>query len=79
VLAGDPLFGAEEVVFSNSKLHTTLYTHCTLALKQLHLNEKAPISGAFAKPSDGLEPSTPPYHGLDVATGRNPRQRFSPT
>jgi hypothetical protein len=24
-----------------------------------HLDEKAPISGAFAEPSDGLEPSTP--------------------
>ena len=26
---------------------------------QVALNEKAPLCGAFAKPSDGLEPSTP--------------------
>jgi hypothetical protein len=26
---------------------------------QVDLNEKAPISGGFAEPSDGLEPSTP--------------------
>jgi hypothetical protein len=30
-----------------------------------------------AKPSDGLEPSTPPYHALPFATARNLRQRFS--
>jgi hypothetical protein len=28
-------------------------------VEQVDLNEKAPISGAFAEPSDGLEPSTP--------------------
>jgi hypothetical protein len=32
----------------------------------------------FPEPSDGLEPSTPPYHGLPPATSGNPRQPFSP-
>jgi hypothetical protein len=30
----------------------------------------------FAEPSDGLEPSTPPYHADPAATGRNRWQRF---
>jgi hypothetical protein len=30
----------------------------------------------FVKPSDGLEPSTPPYHALLPATGGNPWQQF---
>jgi hypothetical protein len=30
-----------------------------LGTKQVSLNEKAPMCGAFAEPSDGLEPSTP--------------------
>jgi hypothetical protein len=38
---------------------------------------KAPVCGAFAEPSDGLEPSTPPYHGTFQATGRNARHRIS--
>src|SRR5439155_23368421 len=37
----------------------TLSLHDALPI----LNEKGPTCGAFAKPSDGLEPSTPPYHG----------------
>ena len=28
---------------------------------------KSAVSGAFAEPSDGLEPSTPPYHGFRPA------------
>jgi hypothetical protein len=29
---------------------------------------KVPFAGTFGKPSDGLEPSTPPYHGGFGAT-----------
>ena len=36
-----------------------LHTHRTYDEEQIVLTEKAPISGAFAEPSDGLEPSTP--------------------
>jgi hypothetical protein len=39
-------------------LQTAPY-HCILELVQTDPKEKAPISGAFAEPSDGLEPSTP--------------------
>jgi hypothetical protein len=31
--------------------------------EQAGLNGKKPTCGAFAEPSDGLEPSTPPYDG----------------
>ena len=31
----------------------------TVTILQIHAKQKAPICGAFAKPSDGLEPSTP--------------------
>jgi hypothetical protein len=44
------------------KLHNRLYTHRTRLNLQVDLNIKAPTCGAFAEPSDGLEPSTPPYH-----------------
>jgi hypothetical protein len=37
--------------------------------------EKAPPCGASAKRSDGLEPSSPPYHADPVATGRNAGRR----
>ncbi|HEY4347327.1 MAG TPA: hypothetical protein VGM80_07030, partial [Gaiellaceae bacterium] len=43
---------------------------------QVCLTEKAQLCGAFAEPSDGLEPATPPYHVLRSATRRNPPQRF---
>jgi hypothetical protein len=46
------------------KLHERLHTHRTFDDEQVRLNEKAPISGAFAEPSSGLEPETPPYHRL---------------
>jgi hypothetical protein len=36
----------------------TLHTHRTFTLEQVDLNKKAPTCGAFAEPSDGLEPST---------------------
>ena len=39
--------------------HKRLHTHCILELLQTDAKEKAPICGAFAEPSDGLEPSTP--------------------
>ena len=38
--------------------------------------KKAPLCGTFAEPSDGLEPSTPPYHGTSQATGGS-RWQFS--
>ena len=41
------------------KLHNRLNTHCILEIPQAVSTEKAPICGAFAEPSDGLEPSTP--------------------
>ena len=41
------------------KLHKRLHTHRTFDAEQVDLNEKAPTCGAFAEPSDGLEPSTP--------------------
>jgi hypothetical protein len=37
---------------------------------------KSYLAATFPKPSDGLEPSTPPYHAPRSATGRNPWQRF---
>jgi hypothetical protein len=45
------------------KLHERLHTHRTFDNEQVALNEKARTCGAFAEPSDGLEPSTPslPY------------------
>src|SRR2546423_14608880 len=43
------------------KLHKRLHTHCTFDLEQVERNEKAPISGAFAEPSDGLDRRPPPY------------------
>jgi hypothetical protein len=47
----------------DAKAPKRLHTHRTFDAEQVGLNEKAPISGAFAEPSDGLEPSTPsPYH-----------------
>jgi hypothetical protein len=41
-------------------------------------NTICPFARLFCKPSDGLEPSTPSYHGTTPAIGRNPQQRFSP-
>ena len=57
------LFGVEEVKSRARKLHKRLHTHRTFDEEQVKLNEKAPTCGAFAEPSDGLEPSTPslPY------------------
>src|SRR4051794_10082960 len=42
----------------DAKLHKRLHTHCTFDEEQVVLNGKAPTCGAFAEPSDGLEPST---------------------
>ena len=33
-----------------------------VGIVQVEAKEVAPFCGAFAEPSDGLEPSTPPYH-----------------
>src|SRR6266516_1884139 len=41
------------------KLHKRLHTRCTFDKEQVGLNENASTCGAFAEPSDGLEPSTP--------------------
>jgi hypothetical protein len=41
------------------ELHKRLHIHRTFDDEQVVLNEKAPTCGAFAEPSDGLEPSTP--------------------
>ena len=46
-------------VFSTRELHKRLHTHRMLDEEQVDPSDKAPISGAFAEPSDGLEPSTP--------------------
>ena len=45
--------------FLTRKLHKRLHIHRTFDEQQVDLNEKAPTCGAFAEPSDGLEPSTP--------------------
>ena len=55
----DLLLGAEEVDSRALKLHKRLHTYRTLGQEQVVLNGKAPTCGAFAEPSDGLEPSTP--------------------
>jgi len=39
--------------------HKGLHTYRTLWIVQMHPKEKTPLCGAFAEPSDGLEPSTP--------------------
>jgi len=44
---------------TKGKLHKRLHTHRMFDEEQVGLNEKAPTCGAFAEPSDGLEPSTP--------------------
>jgi hypothetical protein len=50
-----------------------------LDIEQVGLNEKAPTCGAFAEPSDGLEPSTPSLPFSDEAgsagTAGKPRAR----
>ena len=50
---------------------------CSVVLCQ---TTKITISGDFfsTKPSGGLEPPTPSLRCIPAATGRNPRQRFSP-
>jgi hypothetical protein len=39
--------------------HKRLHTHRTLWMLQTEAKEEVRICGTFAKPSDGLEPSTP--------------------
>src|SRR5438034_9252380 len=57
------------------ELHKRLHTHRTFDGEQVSLNEKAPTCGAFAEPSDGLEPSTPSLPSQ--ATGGSRWQRIS--
>jgi hypothetical protein len=47
------------------KLHKRLHTHLSFKVERVRVNEKAPISGAFGEPSDGLEPSTPSLPSSD--------------
>jgi hypothetical protein len=68
--------------FRIRKLHKRLHTRRKLELVQVPPTGKSvdfrrSISGAFAEPSSGLEPETPPYHAPPVATHRNPRQPSS--
>jgi hypothetical protein len=44
---------------STRKLHNRLHIHHPRLNLQVDVNTKAPTCGAFAEPSDGLEPSTP--------------------
>jgi hypothetical protein len=44
---------------STRKLHNRLHIHRTRLNLQVDANTKTPTCGAFAEPSDGLEPSTP--------------------
>src|SRR5258705_12898836 len=50
------------------KRHRRLRTHPKTNVWQVDLNTRAPTCGAFAEPSDGLEPSTPslPWRFRDV-------------
>src|SRR5206468_10591147 len=43
----------------NLKAPQRLHTRRTVAFVQVKAEQKAPLCGAFAEPSDGLEPSTP--------------------
>jgi hypothetical protein len=45
------------------------HTLRTLEIVQLGSKGKVVIYWTFAEPSDGIEPSTPPYHALQTATG----------
>jgi hypothetical protein len=51
--------GDFETGSSTWRLHKGLHTHRTMAIVQVQAKQKAQICGAFAEPSDGLEPSTP--------------------
>ena len=61
--------------------HKRLHTHRTLELLQVGPTEKVPFYGAFAEPSDGLEPSTPSLPSSNEAgtagKGGKPRARKS--
>jgi len=66
-----------ERAFTTRKLHKRLHTHRTLGEEQVDLNTKAPTCGAFAEPSNGLEPLTPSLPSkLSGKTGGNAWQRF---
>jgi len=51
--------GPESIQSEARKLHKRLHTHRTRLNLQVGLNAKAPTCGAFAEPSNGLEPLTP--------------------
>jgi hypothetical protein len=54
-----PLEVSGETRAPESHFSGVLHTHRTLWIVQVHPKEEAPSCGAFAEPSDGLEPSTP--------------------
>jgi hypothetical protein len=58
------------------KLQNGFPYHITFDELQHEPNGKTAICGAFAEPSDGLEPSTPPYHVALVANAGNRWQRI---
>jgi hypothetical protein len=47
--------------------------------EQVDLNAKAPMCGAFAQPSDGLEPSTPSLPSKVSGDGAQPSATVSAT
>jgi hypothetical protein len=61
------------IAVTSVKLHQRLHTHRTFDREQVDLNEKAPTRGAFAEPSDGLEPSTPSLPCRGGRTGKDGR------
>jgi len=72
--AARPPISRRSVVSRARKLHKRLHAHLTHDEEQVVLNQKsrkAPTCGAFAGPSDGLEPSTPslPWRLTRWATG----------
>src|SRR2546430_4509867 len=73
VTLGAPAFaGAAPASTARTTTPTTRRTHRLYPLVRLASTLEC---SAFAEPSSGLEPETPPYHALASATGRNPRQR----
>jgi hypothetical protein len=80
-LDGDKRRPAEKVI-RKARAKVIRKSRCTLGAPLrgrccLRRERNSAICGAFQEPSDGLEPSTPPYHGTSPASGRNAWQRIS--
>jgi hypothetical protein len=71
VVGSEPVHGSRSVAAART-LHERLHTHRTLGTEQVVLNEKPRITGAFAEPSDGLEPSTPSLPSRFRGNGSQP-------